>query len=163
MDGLFGRISGSFFIGAIASFNVPGLGLVQEAPVTGAGQFSIYDGSGSITADLSWMNIQTLGSFGAGLNTSGLINLSNFTGYAGSNQRLQSFLSNDGTVVMSLSFQNANLSSLVLDGTFHDNDFSGSAVVESSAVPDSPLGWSPAVVLAGVLVAARFRRSVIAV
>ena len=158
LDGLFGSITGTFTIGPI-TVN----GSRQQAAVSGIGQFSIYDSAGlAITADLIWVDIltrtnpaTTLGK----LDTLGTVNLTNFSGYTGSNARLQSFAGNSGDVVLTMALDHgANLTALVADGTTLINAYSGSASVESSvAVPDSPLGLPALAALwLGLMVTAGF-------
>ena len=159
LDGLFGSISGTFTIGPITAF-----GPLQQATVTGSGQLSILDGSGSaITANLVWEDIFTLdlGSTLGGLNTLGTVNLTNFSGYSGTNARLQSFSNHGGSIGLSLSLGQGNtLTDLTADNTTHANAYSGSAAVESTplAVPDSPVGvWLAGIVWLGLAAVASRR------
>lgn len=159
LDGLFGSISGTFTIGTIFS-----AGPLQQAAVTGSGQLSIFDSSGSaITADLVWEDIFTLdlGSTLGGLNTLGTVNLTNFSGYSGSNARLQSFTSNGGSIGLSLALGQGNtLIDLTADGATHANAYSGSVTVESTVptVPDSPVGlWLAGIVWLGLAAVASRR------
>jgi VPDSG-CTERM motif len=136
LAGLDGNISGTFYIGAVSSS-----GLLQSAPITGTGTYSISDGSSLFTATLSWVDVEVFGSSG-GLNASGLVNLSNFT-YSGSNAALADLADySDGTVVTSFQFSSLeSLSQLATGGTLESTSYSGSAVV---AVPD---GGSTAILL----------------
>jgi hypothetical protein len=130
--GLEGTVSSTYLIGPITSF-----GLLQSAPVSGAGILSISDGSSLFSAKLLWNDVETFGSSGV-LNTNGVTNLSNFS-YSGSNPALQE-LANDGSGIATVSFQFIpllTLSQLASGGTPESTSFSGSAVIAAQAVPDS--------------------------
>src|SRR5687768_11687367 len=74
--GLSGNLGGIFTIGAITAVGTP-FGTLEAASVTGPGTFSITDvSSTSLTADVSWLDIYTLGT-GGDLNSGGQINLTN--------------------------------------------------------------------------------------
>lgn len=94
-----GSISGTYTIGAVTI-----VGPVQTAPVTGSGTFTILDALAvPFTADVQWVNIQTLGTGGTA-NSVGSVNLTNFA-YAGSNTDLQDLAThNKGIVVATFQF-----------------------------------------------------------
>lgn len=83
--GLKGNLSGApnFTVGAITT-----IGGLQLAPVTGTGTFSIFDGSTTLTADITFDEVSSFGT-SVGLSFSTLINLSNIS-YSGSNAGLLS-------------------------------------------------------------------------
>jgi hypothetical protein len=98
--GDFGNIGGTFSIGSIAGC---GTGC-QTAPVSGAGAFSILDGSGGLlTASLSWLDITTIGTL-SGLNALGTVNLTNFS-YTGADSDYLALLSAiQGTATLTFQF-----------------------------------------------------------
>jgi hypothetical protein len=126
LDGLAGRINGSFAIGSPVTIG-PG---EQEAAVTGTGTMSIFDGSSVLSATLSWNTIVTLGPFGA-LNynfPTTPANLSNFT-YSGTTTSPLYQLANatSGTNVLDFTFNTPeSISSLIQSGTTNSTTFSGS-------------------------------------
>jgi len=118
-----GNIDGLFTIGAITVS-----GSLQEAPVSGSGTFSIWDGATSLTADLVWLDTLTYRSIG-GLNTDSALNLSNFT-YTGLNQDLADLRdygnSNLGSLVVSFQFASSkSLTTLTTDGQENSTSYSG--------------------------------------
>ena len=78
--GIKGNINGTFTVGTIAT-----VGLLQTAPLTGTGTFSLTDPGGQVlSATLVWNDIYTYGSTG-GLNPEIALNLTGWT-YSGSYQ-----------------------------------------------------------------------------
>ncbi len=156
LSGVSGRIEGTFTIGTILN---PGTAF-ETALVSGLGTFSLVDALGfAITADLAWNDIHTvdLGNSSGGLNLVGFTNLTNFSDYAGINQRLASFMSNDGEVTLSFEFSpGRSLSELTADldefgqQNFNTTSYSGDVIVQSTlaAIPE-PAGTTA---VAGLLV-----------
>ena len=126
--GLDGSISNVFTIGTITPEG-PG----QQAPVSGTGTFSIYDGSSAtLTGSISWNLAMTSGTQGA-LNPLAAPNLSNFS-YSGSNLALQE-LAADTSGISVLSFQfipSETLTQLSSGGSAKSTSFSGSV----TAIPE---------------------------
>ena len=148
--GLMGNIGGTFTIGIIQLDSLTG---EQFAPVTGAGSFSIYDGSEYLTATLDWENISTLGSSG-GLNSDGNLSLSGIH-YTGLNPDLLD-LANAGNAFASLTFNPPNGSDLLgLSNTGGTSAFSGATVADIPAVPES----TTMMPLSGVLLVLASRRT----
>jgi hypothetical protein len=85
LSGLVGNLDGTFALGAVSSC---GSGC-ETAPVTGAGVFSVFDGSDTFSATLTFINANTTGTGGT-LNFAGSVNLTGFS-YAGSNADLVAF------------------------------------------------------------------------
>ncbi len=124
-SGFLGDITGTFTIGAITT-----LGPLSTAPVTGTGALLIDDGGGfSLTAILTWVDIQQLGT-GGSLNFGGAVNLTGIT-YGGSNSALVA-LAAAGSGIDVLSFQTSGLSLATLASSPHQSSFSGTIV----SVPD---------------------------
>lgn len=123
--GLLGDIDGVFTIGAISS---PFAG-AEQAPVSGAGTLTIFDGSVLWSADLTWISIFTFGTAG-GLNAGGEVNLTNIS-YAGSNPFLLSIsTANTGVGNLTFNFVPAlSLSQLTTDGQVNNTSYSGSITV----------------------------------
>ena len=130
-DGLNGNIGGIFHIGAITTL----VGL-QSADVTGTGTFSIFDGSKTLTAAITWDSIFSMGTT-IGLNFSAVANLSNIS-YTGSNAALQSIVTSiDPTFTLSTQFGvKKSLKELMTAGktnsTTYSGSFSGQPVPEPS-------------------------------
>jgi hypothetical protein len=142
--GLYGKISGTFTVGAITN-----AGGVQTAAVTSTnGVLDISDGTHDLTASLSWINIKTNGTAG-NANTSGAVNLTSIT-YSGTNQDLLA-LKADGSasVVLSFSFNPAEtLTQLTTDQKHNTTAFSG---VLTATQPNSvPEPGAVALLLAGL-------------
>jgi hypothetical protein len=126
--GLQGNFKGTFTIGAITI----GGGL-QSAPVTGTGQFTVFDGTTALTADLVWNSAFSFGTI-VGLNDVGLPNLSNVA-YTGSNAGLLQ-LASDINQTASLSTQflpGKTLTQLTAPNSFYEATYSGSY---NSVVPE---------------------------
>lgn len=119
--GLTGNILGTFTIGNASAFT---------APVTGTGTFSIFDGTTSLTADVSWLSLAQIGTGGT-LNFNGALNLKNIA-YSGNNSvllDLKSAEAGNNTVT----FQFASPTSIAqLKSTKMSTSFSGSV----TAAPD---------------------------
>lgn len=120
--GLGGNIAGTFTIGAITTN-----GLLQTAPVTGLGTFSVVDEAAkTFTADVNWIDIATLATSGT-INLLGVANLTNIV-YSGANTDLTPFLSGGATTITFQFIPAANLTHLTTDGLIHDNSYSGTMV-----------------------------------
>jgi hypothetical protein len=149
LDGLDGAITGTFTIGAIST----GPGGIETAPVTGVGQFSIYDGSSAdLTAHIWWNSAFTFGTLGS-LNPNAAPNLSQLS-YTGSNAALQA-LAGETAGTSSVTFQflpPESLAQLTTAGTTNSSTYSGSLV----AIPE-PSAWA-AVAGGAILVGAMSRR-----
>lgn len=133
--GLYGNIDGTFSIGAITT-----TGLVSRAPVSGTGQFKIYDGvSGTFSANLGWVDIYQLGTSGA-VNTVGAVNLSDFA-YTGSNPGLLALLHNgEGSVTATFQFiPKKSLATLKTATAAKPLTTSYSGSVESISVESDPV------------------------
>lgn len=150
-DGFAGGISGNFGVGAITP-NGP----IQTAPVSGTGVLSIFDGSDTLTADLNWIDITSLGG-GSTLNTWGSANLSNIQ-YGGTNNDLM-ILAGAGNGINTASFQFTSPTSLTElftnRTTVTSTSFSGSI----TEVPVPAAVWLFGSGLVGTLVVARRRGS----
>jgi hypothetical protein len=131
--GFNGGITGTFGVGAITPS-----GSVESANVTGTGLLSIFDGSQTLTADLTWIDIATFGTAG-NLNTVGSANLSNIV-YGGVNADLLA-LASVGTGINTASFQLTSPTSLTnlftTSTTVTSTSFSGSI----TAVPVPAAIW----------------------
>jgi hypothetical protein len=127
--GLLGSLSGIFTIGPITDWG----GGLQTAPVTGSGTFSISDGTFSLLATLTWIDISTMDVAG-GTNIFGVSNLSGIT-YGGSNADLLAIASaGTGAAAVSFQFIPARSLEVLTDGTLRSASYSGSVVAAS--VPD---------------------------
>lgn len=123
--GLLGSITGSFSVGAATI-----QGVMQTAPVTGSGVFSISDGFGGVfTADLSWVDMLTIAAVG-GVNWMGAVNLTGFA-YDSStssapNAGLQALAEfPQGGVTVSFNFGGGQTLSQLLSGGERDSSYSG--------------------------------------
>jgi len=132
LNSLLGTITGSYNVGAISGT------VFQTAAVTNAGsgahQFVINDGLGKkLTADLTWIDINTVGA-GGGINQlTASLNLTNFQYVGGTNLDLKSLATNtSGDVVVTFSFPSTrSLKDLATSGHLELNfyktqNFSGS-------------------------------------
>jgi hypothetical protein len=129
--GLYGRMNGSFSIGAITT-----VGDLQTASVTGSGQLVVHDGSGyDLTGTLVWDSVSTFGSGGV-INVNGSLNLSSLT-YSGTRSDLLALAAPGvGSEVISFQFvPGKTLTELTTDGQVFRTSFSGSA--SASEVPQS--------------------------
>ena len=114
---LYGNIGGSFTIGAITT-----VGGFSSAPVTGAGTFSIFDGTNTFSANLTWDSISG-NAFSEGLNTlNGDVNVTGVT-YSGTNVDLQTLAAlSSGIATLNFNFTSSTpLSVLAGPGTTFDN------------------------------------------
>ncbi len=148
LNGLVGNINGTFTVGTITS---PGFG-VQVAPVTGSGVFSIFDGVDTLTADVTWSDIFSLGTT-LGLNVSGNLNLTNMV-YTGTNVELNA-MKNDGQGVLTVSAQfvpGMSLTQLMTSNAVNSTSFSGTY----NSVPEPA---SMALIGMGVMALAARRRN----
>jgi hypothetical protein len=151
--GLKGTIGGVYAIGSVTPYG-PG----QQAVVSGAGAFSIYDGvSSSLTGTVSWDTAATVGTAGA-LNVSDAPNLSGLS-YSGSNSALLELV-RDSSAIATVSFQflpAESLSQLATGGKPESTSYSGSL----SAIPEPPA--SAAIIgfaaFAGVLLGFQAKRA----
>jgi hypothetical protein len=125
--GKVGKITESFSIGDVTTY-----GSYQSAPVTGEGTLSIYDGSNTLTADITWGEGATIGNknvtFGF-LNVQGSLNLDNVS-YDGSNTDLLTIKSaGDGIVTASFQFIPGVTLQQLKDGGVNQTSYSGSLYV----------------------------------
>ena len=131
--GLLGNLGGTFTIGTITIS-----GPIQNAPVTGVGSFSIFDGSTSLTATAQWTSIRTFGTSG-GINAGGSINLSAIS-YSGANADLQALAASAAdTGIATVSFQFVpakTLTQLTTAGAVNSTTYSGTVFVVSGAIGD---------------------------
>jgi hypothetical protein len=148
--GLKGNIDGLFTINQV---NV--VGSAQTADVQGTGTFSIFDGTDTLTADLSLLTVGTLGA-GLVLNFNGTPNLSNFS-YSGSNVTLQSFVTSpDPALALSAQFiPPKSLTALTVDGAVNSSVYSGTI---AATVPEPSSYLLLAAGLIGAAVSLRRRR-----
>ncbi len=153
LNGLQGDITGTFHLGTITS-SPP----IQSAPVTGLGQFVLYDTAPgpALTANIWWVSALSIGTVGA-LNPNGWLNLNNFS-YSGTNPDLQALASNTGGVA-SVNFPfvpGETLNQLETDGIANPTSFAGSL----TAIPE-PSCYAALLggVAFGAMLLRRFRRS----
>lgn len=120
-QGLFGAISGTFTLGKITG---------NEAPVTGSGVLTIWDGSQNLTANINLSAIDKPNAFGM-VNPHEIVNLTNVH-YTGSNADLRALAHDlDPTALLAL-FDTHPLSQLK-SGQPVNTGFSGSL---TAAVPE---------------------------
>jgi len=148
--GLKGNIGGLF---QIQQVNV--VGASQTADVTGTGTFSIFDGTNTLTANLSLLSVGTLGA-GLALNLNGAPNLSNFS-YSGSNATLQSFVTSpDAAIALSAQFiPPKSLTALTAAGAVNSSVYSGTI---AATVPEPSSYLLLAAGLIGAAVSMRRRK-----
>ncbi len=130
-----GLIGGNFTIGTITT-----VGSTSTASVTGGGTISIFDGTKTLTGNLTWDQITQSGT-GNGLNIAGLINVTSIS-YNGAQADLSDLAAGSlGSESISFTFNPAKtLAYLKLNNV--SDGYSGQI---SSAVPE------PTTVLAGAL------------
>lgn len=148
LNGLFGNIDGTFTVGAVTN---QGFG-IETAPVTGTGTFSIFDGFATLSADVSWSDIFSLGTT-LGLNVSGNLNLTNIV-YTGTNVELNA-MKQDGQGVLTVSAQfvpGMSLSQLMTSNAVSSTSYSGTY----NSVPEPA---SMALIGMGVMALAARRRN----
>ena len=120
--GIKGNITGTFTVGTIAT-----AGLLQTAPLTGTGVFSLTDSASNVlSATLAWNDIYTYGATG-GLNPSNTLNLTGWT-YGGSDPAfLDIFGGSDRTVNLSFQFSpGKSLTQLMATGSDKQTTYAGS-------------------------------------
>ena len=151
-DGLSGNIGGTFTVGAI-TINGP----MQDAPVTGTGIFSIFDGATTLTAALTWDSIFSVGTTTA-LNFNAVANLTNVT-YAGTNAALQSIVTSiDPTFNLSAQFgRTMSLTQLMTAAHTTTTTYSGSFAAQPVPEPSTYALMIAGLAVAGV--AARRRKA----
>ena len=133
LGGLQGNIDGIFIVGTITT---PAIGMEEASVTTTDGTFSVYDGVGAtLTADLDWTDIYVFGKLMGGMNTTGVVNLSNVT-YSGGNSDLMAIANGrEQTVVLTFQFSpvtKKSLTELMADGRVTTTSYSGSL----SSVPE---------------------------
>ena len=103
-SGLHGNLDGPFTVGSITSLTIAGI-IYQTATVTGSGTFSIYDGTNTLVATLTWPNINSL-KYNTAYST-GTLNFGTTPNlditYTGSNSDLQ-FLAENSPATITLTF-----------------------------------------------------------
>lgn len=128
LNGLLGNLDGTFTVGAVTN---QGFG-IETAPVSGTGVFSIFDGANTLTADVAWTDIFSLGTT-LGLNVSGNLNITNIV-YSGSNADLMA-MDAAGAGILTVSAQfvpGQSLSQLMSNGALNTTSYSGTY----AAVPE---------------------------
>jgi hypothetical protein len=110
---LFGTISGTFTIGAISG---------NQAPVTGTGVLTISDGLKNLTADISFVTIEKMGTLGA-LNFNDVVNLTNVH-YTGANKDLESLAGGMDQAAVFSFFDSHTLAQLKAGGHVVNTGFS---------------------------------------
>ncbi len=134
--GLFGSISGKFYIGTVSHS-----GPKYTANVSGPGTLTINDGSANFTAQVNWGDIYTLGATGS-MNSTGSINLSNIQ-YNGSNADLMAW-EGDPTVAANFTFSKTRtLSQLTANRAKNSTSFSGSLSAVQRPRHSGPLSAVP--------------------
>jgi hypothetical protein len=120
--GIKGNIGGTFTVGTIST-----VGLLQTAPLTGTGTFSLTDsGNNVLSATLVWNDIYTYVAPG-GLNPWNTLNLTNWT-YSGSDPAFLDILAGtDQTSTLSFQFSpGKTLTQLMATGSYNLTTYSGS-------------------------------------
>jgi hypothetical protein len=125
-----GNISGPFTIGTITTNIIPFVGIIETAPVSGLGSFSIEDSNNKLfSATIQWIDVFTYKSAGAG-NLENKANLSSIS-YDGINVDLIT-LKNSPIATLSFQFVPAkSLTQLTTDGTTNSTSYS----ITMNAVP----------------------------
>jgi hypothetical protein len=148
--GLTGWVSGGPWAVNMASLYTASVGSItyQEASVAGGGQLSIYDGSQTLTGNLSWLEIHTSSRGQGGLTDSLSVNLTSLA-YGGVNPDLLALVAGkNGNFDLTFQFSGTdpNLQDL-LNGTGTSTaSYSGSiSSSTSAAVPE------PSTVVAGAM------------
>ena len=135
LPGLTGNISGgpAFTVGPVVV-----LGPLQTASVSGVGAFSIFDGVDTLTADVTFDEIVSIGT-AVGLSFSTSINLSNVS-YSGSNEGVLNVLNTiDPSITIAATFNpGKSLTQLMAKGSENSSAyaiaFSGQPVPEPSTM-----------------------------
>jgi hypothetical protein len=126
---LMGDITGTFTIGAV-TVN----GTTSNAPITGTGTFSMFDGATTLTATLSWVDIVQNGT-GTTLDYLGAANLTSIA-YTGTNAELLALKhAGSGSDTLDFTFNPAKTLSQLKSGE-PPTTFSGT-VTDVVGVPDS--------------------------
>jgi len=146
-----GNIGGTFTVGAITT-----AGILEIAPVTGAGTFSITDPIGKVlSASVAWNDVFVVAGSQGGLNTGNTPNLTGWT-YDGSYAPLLE-IKNSVDASANISFQfnpSKKLVQLMADGALNKTTYSGSF----SAVPEPSTFVLMAGAALGLLAVGRLRR-----
>ena len=151
MAGINGNIDGTFSVGPIVK-----TGILELAPVTGSGTFSLTDPNGKVlSSGLVWNDIFVVAGSQGGLNTGNVPNLTGWS-YAGSYAPFLTIL-NGADQSANISFQfnpSKTLAQLMANGADTRTTYSGSF----SSVPEPSSLALLASAAVGVLLVARRRR-----
>jgi hypothetical protein len=138
--GLHGNLDGSFTIGAITQQTIGDI-IYQTATVTGSGTFSIYDGTNTLVASLTWPNINSLKyntAYSTGtLNFGSTPNLT-VTSYGGSNPDLQFLVDGSpATITLTFTFLGENAGKSLTDLMAHPGAtvYSGNVSAKFTPLP----------------------------
>jgi len=146
-----GNMGGTFTVGAVTT-----LGILEIAPVTGTGTFSITDPVGKVlSASVAWNDVFVVAGSQGGLNTGNTVNLTGWT-YDGSNPDLLA-IKNSVDPSANISFQfnpSKTLAKLMAAGADNKTTYSGSF----SAVPEPSTFVLMAGAALGLLAVGRLRR-----
>lgn len=147
--GLIGWISGGPWSVNMSALTTVSVGTItyQQAPLSGGGVLNIFDGSKTLTGNLSWGQIHSLSAGQGGVEDSLVINLADLA-YSGANANLMALAAGKvGNLNLTFQFSGGspNLSSIYNGGTGVTVGSYSGAVSGSTVVPE------PATVVAGAL------------
>jgi hypothetical protein len=136
-SGFQGNITGIFDMGPVTTVVL--VPLVETAPISGTGGFTIFDGVDTLTATVAWVQAKSLKTGAASVAALGV--LGNLTGisYAGTDPDLLAFVAGiDETAILSFSFPppGKSLAELTNPGSVATS-YSGNVGSREVAVPDS--------------------------